>query len=48
MTGRITKLGRSFARSRDYDAMGERRATACCGARQRLVLHGGVPCRCPC
>ena len=22
-SGRITKLGRSFARSRDYDAMGE-------------------------
>ena len=25
-SGRITKLGRSFARSRDYDAMG----TLCC------------------
>ena len=25
-SGRITKLGRSFARSRDYDAMGESHA----------------------
>ena len=27
-SGRITKLGRSFARSRDYDAMGESYSSA--------------------
>ena len=30
-SGKITRLGRSFARSRDYDAMGAPRAAHCYG-----------------
>lgn len=36
-SGRITKLGRSFARSRDYDAMGQ--SPAFCAITQFLEEH---------
>ncbi len=42
--GRVTKLGRSFTRSRDYDAMGPEvsitpAAMSCSDAHARTLLH---------
>jgi len=48
-SGRITKLGRSFARSRDYDAMGEELqpskllSTGLCNTHAPLLLCRPVP-----
>lgn len=38
-TGKITKLGRSFTRARDYDAMG---AQVCCHSAQIVLLDDAV------
>lgn len=38
-SGRISKLGRSFGRAKDYDAMG---ADVSCGGAGRLCFWGGL------
>ena len=40
-SGKITRLGRSFARSRDYDAMGVLRAAHCYGVSPVVAFSSG-------